>query len=62
MSKSKRNEFGELVQKCVYYNGHGKCAFCGQSKCIWDKGMVPFPYGCIVEARAEDEAMFGGEE
>ena len=50
-----------LYQKCPYYNGRGKCAFCGQSKCIYDKGMVPFHYGCGVEIRAENEAMFGGE-
>ncbi len=47
----------ELKQKCVYYNGRGKCAFSSQSKCIYDKGMVPFPYSCRVEGRAEDEAM-----
>ena len=47
----------ELKQKCVYYNGRGKCAFWSQEKCIHDEGMVPFPYGCGVEARAETEAM-----
>jgi len=47
----------ELKQKCVYYNGRGKCAFFSQSKCIHDKGMLPFPYSCVVEERAEDEAM-----
>ena len=51
-----------LKQKCVYYNGRGKCAFCGQSKCIYDNGMVPFPYSCGVEIRAEEEAMFGGQD
>ena len=62
MSKSEKNEFGELVQKCPYYNGRGKCAFSGQSKCIHDKGMVPFPFICGVEERMENEAMFGGDE
>ena len=47
----------ELKQKCGYYNGRGKCAFWNQSKCIYDKGMVPFPYICGVEERAEAEAM-----
>lgn len=47
----------ELKQKCVYYNGRGKCAFWNQRKCIYDRGMVPFPYSCGVEARAEAEAM-----
>ena len=47
-------------KKCVYYNGRGKCAFSNQSKCVYDNGMVPFPYSCGVESRAEDEAMFGG--
>jgi len=47
----------ELKQKCVYYNGHGKCAFSSQQKCIYDRGMVPFPFYCGVEARAEAEAM-----
>lgn len=46
-----------LKQKCTYYNGRGKCAFFSQEKCIHDRGMVPFPYGCSVEARAEAEAM-----
>ena len=46
-----------LKQKCVYYNGRGKCAFWNQEKCVYDNGMVPFPYGCGVEARAEAEAM-----
>jgi hypothetical protein len=49
-------------QRCVYYNGHGKCAFVGVRKCIFDNGMVPFPYFCMAEARMEDEAMFGGED
>ena len=49
-----------LTQKCVYYNGRGKCAFCGQGRCVYDNGMVPFPYSCGVERRAEEEAMFGG--
>ncbi len=48
---------GELKQKCVYYNGRGKCAFWSQAKCIYDRGMAPFPYYCFVEARAEAEAM-----
>ncbi len=48
-----------LTQKCAYYNGRGKCAFWRQSKCIHDRGMVPFPYVCTVEERAEQEAMFG---
>jgi len=47
----------ELKQKCSYYNGRGKCAFWNQLKCIYDRGMVPFPYGCAVEERAEAEAM-----
>ena len=47
----------DLKQKCVYYNGRMKCAFFGQEKCVHDKGMVPFPYSCSVEGRAEDEAM-----
>ena len=51
-----------LTQKCVYYNGQGKCAFSNQSKCVYENGMVPFPYSCGVERQAEDEAMFGGEE
>lgn len=50
-----------LTQKCTYYNGRGKCAFCGQSKCIYDRGMVPFPCVCDVEIRAENQAMFGEE-
>ena len=50
-----------LTQKCVYYNGRGKCAFHGQGKCIWDKGMVEFPYFCGVEARMEEQAMFGDD-
>lgn len=48
-----------LTQKCPYYNGRGKCAFYNQPKCIHDKGMVPFPYICRVNDRAEREAMFG---
>ena len=51
-----------LTQKCTYYNGRGKCAFCGQTKCVYDKGMVPFPYYCGVEARMEEQAMFGGRD
>jgi len=51
-----------LTQKCVYYNGRGKCAFCGQGRCVYDNGMVPFPYSCGVERRAEEEAMFGGQD
>ena len=51
-----------LTQKCPYYNGRGKCAFCGQSKCVYDKGMVPFPYSCGVERQMEEEAMFGGQD
>ena len=47
-------------QKCVYYNGRGKCAFSNQSKCVYENGMVPFPYSCGVERQAEEEAMFGG--
>jgi hypothetical protein len=47
-----------LKQKCSYYNGRGRCAFWGQSKCIYDKGMVPFPYYCSVEARVENQEMF----
>ena len=47
-----------LTQKCSYYNGRGKCAFWDQSKCIYGKGLVPFPYVCGVEIRAEDQAMF----
>lgn len=62
MSKPKRNEFGALVQKCVYYNGRGKCAFFGQEKCVWDNGMVEFPYACGVEMRMEEQAMFGGQD
>jgi len=53
MNKSKK----ELEQKCVYYNGRGKCAFWNQQKCIYDKGMVPFPYVCCVEEREEAEFM-----
>lgn len=55
-------EKSELTQKCVYYNGCGKCAFWSQPKCIFEQGMVPFPYSCPVEGRAENEAMFGGED
>lgn len=47
----------ELKQKCAYYNGRGKCAIWSQEKCIYDRGMVPFPYDCGVEARMEAEAM-----
>ena len=47
-----------LTQKCVYYNGRGKCAFCSQSKCIYDKGLVPFPYVCGVDMQMEEQAMF----
>ena len=47
----------ELKHKCPYYNGRRKCAFWNQEKCIYDRGMVPFPYNCSVEARAEAEAM-----
>jgi len=46
----------ELKQKCVYYNGRGKCAFWSQPKCIYDKGMVPFPYSCSVENYMEEQA------
>ena len=46
----------ELKQKCSYYNGRGKCAFWNQSKCIYDRGMIPFPYSCGVERQAEEEA------
>ena len=51
-----------LTQRCTYYNGRGKCGFYGQAKCVWDKGMVEFPYYCGVEARMEEDAMFGGDE
>ena len=47
---------GELKQKCSYYNGRMKCAFFGQGKCIYDKGMVPFPYDCGVECYMEEQA------
>lgn len=48
----------ELKKKCSYYNGRGKCAaFWGQLKCIYDRGMVPFPYICDVERREEDQSM-----
>lgn len=47
----------ELKQRCTYYNGRGKCAFWNQSKCIYGNGMVPFPYSCSVEMRAENETM-----
>ena len=47
----------ELKQKCVYYNGRMKCAFFGQLKCVYDKGMVPFPYFCGVERQMEEQAM-----
>jgi len=57
MNKPKK----ELKQKCVYYNGRGKCAFWNQQKCIYDKGMVLFPYVCGVEGIEELEAMEGGE-
>ena len=46
----------ELKQKCAYYNGHMKCAFVGQKKCIYDNGMVPFPYFCSVESYMEEQA------
>ena len=46
----------ELKQKCTYYNGRRKCAFFGQEKCIYDKGMVPFPYSCGVENYMEEQA------
>ncbi len=46
----------ELRQKCAYYNGRKKCAFFGQEKCVYDNGMVPFPYICGVESRAEEQA------
>ena len=46
-----------LTQKCPYYNGRGKCAIWGQGKCVYDNGMVPFPYSCGAEARMEAEAM-----
>lgn len=45
-----------LRKKCSYYNGRGKCAFFSQQKCIYAGGMIPFPYSCGVEGRAEDEA------
>ena len=62
MTKVKKNEFGEIVEKCTYYNGNKKCAFHGQSQCIWDGGMVPVMIGCIIESRMEYEAMFGGQD
>jgi hypothetical protein len=46
----------ELKQKCGYYNGRMKCAFFGQEKCVYDKGMVPFPYICGVESQMEEQA------
>ena len=46
----------ELKQKCSYYNGRMKCAFFGQEKCVYDKGMVPFPYICGVESQMEEQA------
>ncbi len=46
----------ELKQKCSYYNGRKKCAFFGQEKCIYDNGMVPFPYICGVESQMEEQA------
>jgi len=58
MSKTKE----PLTQKCPYYQSRGRCAFYGQEKCIWKKGMVEFPYSCPVEIRMEDEAMFGGKD
>ena len=51
-----------LNQKCAYYNGRGNFAFYGVRECGFDDGMVPFPYFCGAESRAEDEAMFGGED
>jgi len=51
-----------LTQKCAYYNGRGKCAFYGQEKCVYDKGMIPFPYACNVELYMEQQAMFGGDD
>ena len=51
-----------LYQKCVYYNGRGKCAFWNIRKCLHKKGMVPFPHVCGVEIQMEDAAMFGGED
>ena len=46
----------ELKKKCSYYNGRGKCAFWNQLKCIYDRGMIPFPYSCGVESHAEEQA------
>ena len=46
----------DLKQKCSYYNGRMKCAFWNQLKCIYDRGMIPFPYSCGVERRAEEQA------
>ena len=45
----------EFTQKCVYYQGRRKCAFWGQRECVYEKGMIPFPYACGVEARMEDD-------
>ena len=39
-----------LTQRCVYYNGRGKCAFWGQSKCVHKRGLVPIEeHGKLVE-------------
>ena len=51
-----------LTKKCTYYNGRGKCAFYMQNECVWENGMVEFPYPCSVEIRMEEEAMFGGSD
>ena len=51
-----------LTKKCTYYNGRGKCAFVGQRECVWENGMLEFPYSCSVEIRMEEEAMFGGSD
>ena len=62
VNKDLWNDGDTYYQKCVYYNGLGRCAFSSQSGCIHEYGLVPFPYACGVEERAENEAMFGGEE
>jgi len=53
MSKERKEKI--LRQKCVYYNGKGKCAFAGISRCIHPKGMIPFPYVCNVELQIENQ-------
>ena len=59
MTDKPTTDINRLAQKCVYYNGNAKCAFYGQEECVWENGMVEFPYFCGVESRMEEQAMFG---